>query len=130
MDRIWERAPLSELQASLQEISTFNEMAWFSYWKAVFEAQLSLLDFFRGNWADALLHARTSCGCEAELSVWGVGIGTLFRHMAYAGDRDGALAMLGEKRAWLPAGSQPSIRGSWLMLALVIVRRFRRGNAE
>jgi hypothetical protein len=40
--------------------------------------------------------------------------------MAYAGDQDGAQAILREKRTWLPLGGQPNIRGSWLMLALVV----------
>jgi tetratricopeptide (TPR) repeat protein len=109
-----------KLEASLREISTSNEMAWFSYWEALLEAQLSLVDFFHGDWTNALSHARASCGSEPELSIQGVGVGTLFRHMAYAGDRNGALAILREKRTWLPPGGQPSIRGSWLMLALVI----------
>ena len=50
----------------------------------------------------------------------GLGVGTLFRQMAYAGDRDGALAILDEKRALLPRSGQPNTAGSWLMLALVI----------
>jgi hypothetical protein len=41
--------------------------------------------------------------------------------MAYAGDRDGAFAVLDEKkRTWLPHGGQHNTRGSWFMLALVI----------
>jgi hypothetical protein len=40
--------------------------------------------------------------------------------MAYAGDHDGALAILREKRAWLPLSGQQNSRGSWMMLALVI----------
>ena len=40
--------------------------------------------------------------------------------MAYAGDREGALAILHEKRAWLPRSGQPNTMGSWWMLALVI----------
>jgi hypothetical protein len=40
--------------------------------------------------------------------------------MAYAGDRDGALAILDEKRALLPRSGQPNTAGSWFMLALVI----------
>jgi tetratricopeptide (TPR) repeat protein len=115
------RAPeLTKLEASLREIPTSSEMAWFNYWEALFEAQLSLVDFFRGDWATALSHAQASCGSEPEISIQGVGIGMLFRHMAYADDRDRALAILGEKRTWLPAGGQPTIRGSWLMLALVV----------
>jgi hypothetical protein len=40
--------------------------------------------------------------------------------MAYSGDRDGALAILHEKRTLLPLSGHPNTRGSWLMLALVI----------
>ena len=40
--------------------------------------------------------------------------------MAYAGDRDGALAILDEKRALMPRSGQPNAVGSWWMLALVI----------
>jgi hypothetical protein len=39
--------------------------------------------------------------------------------MAYAGDRAGALAILDEKRAWLPRSGQPNPMGSWWMLALM-----------
>ena len=46
--------------------------------------------------------------------------GTLFRQMAYAGDRAGALAILDEKRTLLPSSGQQNTRGSWWMLALVI----------
>jgi len=40
--------------------------------------------------------------------------------MAYAGDRSGALALLDEKREWLPHGGQPEPLGAWAMLGLVI----------
>ena len=50
----------------------------------------------------------------------GLGVGTIFRQMAYADDRDGAAAILDEKRALLPRSGQPNTAGSWLMLALVI----------
>jgi hypothetical protein len=40
--------------------------------------------------------------------------------MAYAGDHDGAFAILHEKRRWLPLSGKANTRGSWLMLALVI----------
>jgi tetratricopeptide (TPR) repeat protein len=44
----------------------------------------------------------------------------LFRQLAYAGDRAGALAILDEDRALLPRSGQPNASGSWLMLPLVI----------
>ncbi len=50
----------------------------------------------------------------------GFGVETLFLQMAYAADRDGALAILDEKRALLPRSGQPNSLGSWWMLALVI----------
>jgi tetratricopeptide (TPR) repeat protein len=48
--------------------------------------------------------------------------------MAYAGDREGALAILHEKRAWLPHSGQPNTMGSWWMLALVIEGLFVLGE--
>ena len=32
----------------------------FAFWDVFSEVQLSLVDFFRGNWASALLHAQAS----------------------------------------------------------------------
>ncbi len=40
--------------------------------------------------------------------------------MAYAADHDGALAILTEKRTWLPRSGQQNTMGSWWMLVLVI----------
>ena len=44
----------------------------------------------------------------------------LFRGMAYAADRTGALASFDETRTWMPRLGQMNPRGSWSMLALVI----------
>ena len=114
------KAPdLAKLEAGLEQISKAGrEEAGF--WEALFSAQLSLLEFFRGNWTGALLHAQASYGFEPESYDKGVGIGTLFRQLAYAGDRDGAFAILDQKRTWLPHSGQHNTRGSWFMLALVI----------
>jgi hypothetical protein len=49
-----------------------------------------------------------------------MGTGLMFRQMAYAGDRDRALALLEEKRTWMPRSGQNNPRGSWTMLASVI----------
>jgi tetratricopeptide (TPR) repeat protein len=115
------RAPdLGKLETDLRLASTTGRMARFTYWQVLFEVQLSLIEFFRGNWADALSHARAACRPEPGSSVEGFGVGTLFRQMAYAGDRDSAFALLDQKRTSLPVSGQPNTRGSWLMLALVI----------
>ena len=91
-----------------------------AFWDVLSEVQLSLVDVFRGNWAAALLHAQASCPSESGSALEGLGVGTLFRQLAYAGDHDGAFAILHENRTWLPLSGRSNARGSWLMLALVI----------
>ena len=114
------KAPdLAKLEAGLeQESKSGREEA--GIWDAIFSAQRSQLYFFRGDWAGALLPAQASCNFEKGGVIEGIGVGTLFRHMAYAGDRDGALAILDETHAVIPRSGQPNGAGSWSMLALVI----------
>ena len=116
------KAPdLAKLEIGFTQVPKSDQMGWVAYWEDLSEVQLSLLDFFRGNWTSALLHSRAaSSHPELGSSTEGFGIGTLFRQLAYAGDRDGALAILDEKRALLPRSGQPNIIGSWVMLALMI----------
>jgi tetratricopeptide (TPR) repeat protein len=111
---------LAKLESDLRQAPKSGPTARFAYWQALFEVQLSTAAFFRGEWASALSHAQASCRPEPGSSIEGFGVGTLFRQMAYAGDRTGAFAVLNEKRTWLPVSGQPNARGSWLMLALVI----------
>jgi tetratricopeptide (TPR) repeat protein len=115
------KAPeLTKLETAFQQVSEYDQKAPFAFWETLSEVQLSLLDFFRGDWAVALPHAQASCRSEPESALEGLGVGTLFRQMAYAGDHDGAFAILHEKHTWLPLSGQPNARGSWLMLALVL----------
>ena len=115
------KAPdLPKLEIGLHQMSNSDQMAYFAYREAVSEVQHSLLDFFRGNWTSAVLHALASSRLEPGSAIEGFGVGTLFRQMAYAGDHDGAFAVLDKNRAWLPVSGQHNTRGSWFMLALVI----------
>jgi tetratricopeptide (TPR) repeat protein len=118
------KAPdLAKLKIGLDQMPKSDQLSWFAYWETLSEVQLSLLDFLRGNWATALLHAQASRQLEVERvesSTRGLGIGTLFRQMAYAGDRAGAFGILEGNLAILPVIGQQNIRGSWWMLALVI----------
>jgi tetratricopeptide (TPR) repeat protein len=111
---------LAKLETDLRQTPASRQTARFTYWQALLEVQLSLAEFFRGNWASALSHAQAACRPESGGAIEGFGVGTLFRQMAYAGDRIGALAILDEKRTRLPVSGRPNTRGSWLMLALVI----------
>jgi tetratricopeptide (TPR) repeat protein len=115
------KAPdLAKLEAGIQPVRKSEREASFAHLEVFFEVQLSLLDFFRGNWTSALSHVQASRRREPRSSMEGFGIGTIFRQMAYAGDRDGALAILDETRGLLPRSGQSNTAGSWLMLALVI----------
>jgi tetratricopeptide (TPR) repeat protein len=113
-------ADLAQLETVLQQALKPDQKDPFAFWDVFSEAQLSMVDFFRGNWASALFHAQASSSPQVETFIQGFGVGTLFRHMAYAGDHGGALAILDEKRTWLPRIDQQNTMGSWWMLVLVI----------
>jgi len=111
---------LAQLESVLQQALKSDQKDPFAFWDVFSEAQLSLVDFFRGNWASALSHAQASSNPQVKTFIRGFGVGTLFRQMAYAADHDGALAILTEKRTWLPRSGQQNTMGSWWMLVLVI----------
>jgi len=111
---------LAKLEASFERVWKSDQEVSSAYLKVLSEVRLSLVDLFGGNWTRALLHAQASCRPEAGSSIEGFGVGTFFRQLTYAGDRDGALAILDEKRALLPRSGQSNTAGSWFMLALVI----------
>jgi hypothetical protein len=114
------KAPdLAKLEIDFQQVSKSDQRARFPFLDVLSEVQLSLIDFFRGNWTNALRHAQASRR-DSRRSFGDLGAGILFRQMAYSGDRDGAFAILEERREWLPVIAEPNTRGSWYMLALVI----------
>jgi tetratricopeptide (TPR) repeat protein len=111
---------LAKLETGFQA-SKFDEKVWAPFWEVLSDVQLGLVDYVRGNWSGALSHAQVASRADPRTSsIHGLPEGTLFRQMAYAGDRAGAMAILHENRAWLAVSGQPNIRGSWWMLALVI----------
>jgi tetratricopeptide (TPR) repeat protein len=112
---------LAKLETDFQQVSKFDQKVWAPFWEIISDVQLSLVDYVRGNWAGALSHAQVASRPDPRTSsIHGLPAGTLFRQMAYAGDRAGAMAILHENRVWLAVSGQPNIRGSWWMLALVI----------
>jgi tetratricopeptide (TPR) repeat protein len=114
------KAPdLDKLEAGFQRPPKSDQDTSFPVLEVTSEIGLSIVDFFRGNWTSALLHAQTSRRLGPD-SIEGVSVGTLFRQLAYAGDRDGAFAVLDENRPLLPLSGQSNTFGSWFMLWLVV----------
>jgi hypothetical protein len=82
------KAPdIAKLETDLLEVSSTYQTAQFGFWVVISEAQLRLVDLYRGDWAGALSHAQASRRSEPGSSSEGVGAGTLFRQMAYAAHR-------------------------------------------
>jgi tetratricopeptide (TPR) repeat protein len=111
---------LGKFESVIHQVFKSDPKVPYGFWDAFSGTQLSLVDFFRGNWDAALRYAEASCQLEDGTSIRGFGAGTLFRQKAYAGNRDGACAILREKHGWLPVSGQPNPLGAWPMLALVI----------
>jgi tetratricopeptide (TPR) repeat protein len=122
-EKVWrefgEVPDLAKLETALKRVLISDQRLRVEFLDALSEIQLSLLDFLRGNWPDALVHAQASCRSPL-ISIQGYGVGTLFLQLAYAGDREAALALFDEKRAWLPRVGRYNITGSWDMLINVI----------
>jgi eukaryotic-like serine/threonine-protein kinase len=126
------KAPdFAKLEIGFKQSPKSDQVQWLAYWGTLSEVQLSLLDFFRGNWTSALAHAQTASSLpELEGAVTGYGAGTLFRQMAYVGDRDAALAILEQSQTRLPHIGKPNAAGSWSMLALGIEGLVTLGEHE
>jgi hypothetical protein len=115
------KAPdLAKLEAGFQRPQKSDQVASFPFLEVISEIGLTTVDFFRGNWTSALFHAQTSRRLGPGSPIEGFSVGTLFRQLAYAGDRNGAFAVLDENRALLPLSGQSNTGGSWFMLWLVI----------
>jgi class 3 adenylate cyclase/tetratricopeptide (TPR) repeat protein len=81
---------------------------------------LGLAHFWRGRWQEALEHFQEAVKLELPGFFAGIDWSWLFFWKAYAGDRDAALAMLGQRRDKLPRSGQANTDGAWLMLQAVI----------
>ena len=111
---------LVKLEADLRKLFESDQRERLPMRDVHFETQLSLVNLLRGDWATAQLHAEASCRVEEESYQPGRGTGPLFLDLAYAGDRVGAMALLNDKRLWLPRIGQANTSSSWFMLTHVI----------
>jgi len=116
------KAPdIGRLEAGFQEVAKSDQKVRFSFWEVLSEVQLSMVDYIRGDWASARAHAQAACHPDPGMSsIRSLAEGTLFRQLAYAGDRAGASAIFEDQRKWLPVSGQKNVRGAWWLLALAV----------
>ena len=87
---------------------------------ANFHMQLGLGHFWRGQWEEALQDFQEAVELEPAGYYVGAARGYLSLFKAYAGDSNGALAMLENERQNLPRSGQPNTMGAWTMLLAAI----------
>jgi class 3 adenylate cyclase/tetratricopeptide (TPR) repeat protein len=81
---------------------------------------LGLGHFWGGQWEEALQEFQEGARLEQAGFAAGRDSGFFFLFKAYAGDSDGALHILGEKRDNLPRPSQANTAGAWTMLETAV----------
>ena len=89
-------------------------------WIANSYTMLGLAQFWRGRWEEALKNFEQAAKLEPRGSFAGADWVSLFLCKSYAGDKDGALAMLNQRRDNLPCSGQPNTSGAWTMLFGVV----------
>jgi class 3 adenylate cyclase/tetratricopeptide (TPR) repeat protein len=80
---------------------------------------LGVAHFCRGRWQEALEHFQEAVRLETG-GFWAGEWAFLFLGKVYAGDRDGALATLEQRRDNLPRSGQTNTNGAWTMLFRVV----------
>jgi tetratricopeptide (TPR) repeat protein len=89
-------------------------------WISMSYSALGSAHFWRGRWQEALENSQEAVKLEPPGFVAGGDWSLLFLCKAYAGDRDGALAMLEQRRGNLPRPGQANTLGAWAMLLGVV----------
>jgi class 3 adenylate cyclase/tetratricopeptide (TPR) repeat protein len=89
-------------------------------WVSNFHMYLGLGHFWRGQWEKALQDFQEAVKLERATFYAGAARGYLFLFKAYAGDSNGALAMLEQERQNLPRPGQANTMGAWSMLLAAI----------
>jgi tetratricopeptide (TPR) repeat protein len=89
-------------------------------WVSNYHMYLGLGHFWRGQWEKALQDFQEAVKVEPATFYAGAAWGSLSLFKAYAGDRNGALHMLEQKRQNLPRPGQANTMGAWSMLLAAV----------
>jgi tetratricopeptide (TPR) repeat protein len=93
-------------------------------------AQLSTTQFLSGKWDQALRHAESAWSREAPGHVQAMNVAVRLRVLAYAGDREGALALINGNREMIARAGKTNIYGSWMLLIAAIEGMYVLGERE
>jgi tetratricopeptide (TPR) repeat protein len=120
----------SRLEKRLAEDLEINRTAKILLLLAPVLAQFSVVEFLRGNVGKALDYAEQARELTPFQVMIGFGEGALFRQMAYAADRRGALKLFDQSRSKLPRSGEPNTVGSWAMLMSFVEGLHELGEYE
>jgi tetratricopeptide (TPR) repeat protein len=121
-------ADFARLRARLAEDLEFSRTVKIPLLLAPALAQLSVIEFLRGNREAAVDYADQAMNLSPFPVMQGFGRGAKFRQMAYASDRSGALELLEQARFKLPRPGAANTIGSWAMLLAVVEGLFILGE--
>jgi len=91
-----------------------------SLWISSSYAFLGMVHFWRGRWNDALEHLQEGAKLDPPGAMAGGPWALLFLGKAYAGDKDGVVAMLEQQRNHLPQPGRANTFGAWTALFYVV----------
>jgi tetratricopeptide (TPR) repeat protein len=121
---------LNQLEDSLRSDLDTNKDAGLTLLVSTSLGQLSIAEFLRGNWNQALNDAEAAWLSEAPEEFKCTNVGIRFRLKAYMADRENALALLSQNREMLPRLYEANTHGSWALLLLTIEGLFVLGEHE
>jgi tetratricopeptide (TPR) repeat protein len=120
---------LAQLSENLRKDLDANKAAGLDLFILSSLEQLSLTEFFQGDWNEALRHLEGGLRPEAP-HRGAVNVGMLFRLRASSGDREDALAIINRHREMIPRAGEPNSYGSWSLLLLAIEGLYVLGERQ
>ncbi|MGD0117901.1 MAG: AAA family ATPase [Candidatus Binatus sp.] len=125
----WRRPDLARLEDKVRgDLDAQTEPGMNPFFMSA--AQLSTTQFLSGKWDQALRHAESAWSREAPGHVQAMNVAVRFRVMAYAGDREGALALINVNRDLIARAGKTNIYGSWMLLIAAIEGMYVLGERE
>ena len=125
----WRRPDLARLEDKVRgDLDAQTEPGMNPFFMSA--AQLSTTQFLSGKWDQALRHAESAWSREAPGHVQAMNVAVRFRVMAYAGDREGALALINGNSEMIARAGKTNIYGSWMLLIAAIEGMYVLGERE